>query len=72
MELKQELGHGQTSLAPCYRGQHNFIQMGEPQKREDAARTTVGVLALCTKCGNTTFVLVAEQSKITVPPPTKA
>ena len=67
MELKADTlvdSSSTYSLASCDRGEHNFIQMGEPQKREDAARTIVGVLALCTKCGNTTFVVVAEQSRI--------
>lgn len=72
MELKADSRVDSSStytLSPCDRGEHNFIQMGEPQKREDVARTTIGVLALCTRCSNTVFVEVASQSKITVPQP---
>ncbi len=53
------------TLEPCDRGQHQFIPIGDGQKREDAASNTVGTIAFCVKCTNTVFVVVATKSKLT-------
>lgn len=66
MEMKES----SAAIMPCDRGEHNFMPIGDPQKREDNATITVGTTAFCTKCSNSVFVTVASQSKITTPPPT--
>ena len=70
MELTQE--KGRETLAPCSQGEHNFIPIGDAQKREDAVETVVGTMAFCQRCSNTVFLVVAIQSRITVMPPIKA
>ena len=63
MELTHE--EHRESLAPCAQGEHNFIPIGDPVKRDDPAKIQVGTKAFCTKCSNVVYIVLAEQSKIT-------
>lgn len=65
MELTQT-EHGET-VAPCERGAHNFIPIGDSQKRSDAAKIIIGTMSFCTRCSNSVFVEVASKSKFTEP-----
>lgn len=49
-----------NTLAPCDRGQHNFVPIGEPQIEDGVVRRAI-VVTFCRSCGNQSAVTLAEE-----------